>query len=67
MAAVSPQTILWEFQRLSPAGTLVEAATSQSRWDVVRHHRDRDHVYKKSYMTQPEITKKVLHLRKIKR
>jgi len=34
MAAVTPQTILCEFERLSPAGTVVEAATSQSRWDV---------------------------------
>jgi len=34
MAAVTPQTILWEFQRLYPAGSVVEAATSQSRWDV---------------------------------
>ena len=31
MAALTPQTILWEIERLSPAGTLVEAATSQSR------------------------------------
>ena len=36
MAAVAPQTILCGFERLSPAGTLVEAATSQSRWDVGR-------------------------------
>ena len=34
--AVTPQTILYRFERLSPAGTFVEAATSQSRWDVVR-------------------------------
>jgi hypothetical protein len=34
MAAVTPQTILCEIERLSPAGMLVEAATSQSRWDV---------------------------------
>ena len=32
MAAVTPQTILWKIERLSPAGTLVEAATSQSRF-----------------------------------
>ena len=31
MAAVAPQTILCEIQRLSPAASLVEAATSQSR------------------------------------
>ena len=31
MAAVTPQTILCVIERLSPAGTLVEAATSQSR------------------------------------
>jgi len=36
MAALTPQTILWEIERLSPAGTLVEAATSQSRLDVAR-------------------------------
>jgi len=34
MAAVSPQTILWEFQRYSPAASSVEAATAPSRWDV---------------------------------
>ena len=34
MAAVSPQTILCGIERLSPAGSVVEAATSQSRWDV---------------------------------
>jgi hypothetical protein len=34
MAAVAPQTILWEFERLYPAAGVVEAATSQSRWDV---------------------------------
>ena len=39
MAAVTPQTILWEIERLSPAGTLVEAATSQSRWDVSGNFR----------------------------
>ena len=36
MAAVTPQTILREIERLSPAGTFVEAATSQSRQNVVR-------------------------------
>jgi len=35
MAAVPPQTILCEIARLSPAGSIVEAATSQSRWDVI--------------------------------
>jgi len=34
MAAVTPQTILWKFQRLFPAVTLVEAATSQSCQNV---------------------------------
>jgi len=34
MAALPPQTILCVIARLSLAGTLVEAATSQSRWDV---------------------------------
>jgi len=34
MAAVTPQTILCEIERLSPAGGVVEAATSQSRWGV---------------------------------
>jgi len=28
---------LWGLERLSPAGSSVEAATSQSRWDVMRH------------------------------
>jgi len=39
MAAVTPQTILWEIERLSPAASVVEAATSQSRWDVGRKRR----------------------------
>ena len=34
MAAVTSQTILWKIERYYPAGTAVEAATSQSRWDV---------------------------------
>ena len=34
MAAVAPQTILCEFESLYPAGSLVEAATTPSRWDV---------------------------------
>ena len=37
MAAVSPQTILWEIVRYSPAASSVEAATAPSRWDVSRH------------------------------
>jgi len=37
MAAVTPQTILREIERLSPAGTFVEAATSQSRQNVICH------------------------------
>ena len=35
MTAVTPQTILYKFARYYPAASLVEAATSQSRWDVV--------------------------------
>jgi len=34
MAAVSPQTILWEIARYYPAASSVEAATAPSRWDV---------------------------------
>ena len=34
MAAVIPQTILWEIARYYPAASLVEAATSPSRFDV---------------------------------
>ena len=37
--AVTPQTILYEIARYYPAASLVEAATSQSRWDVRRHPR----------------------------
>jgi len=37
MAAVIPQTILWEFARYYPAASSVEAATAPSRWDVRRH------------------------------
>ena len=40
MAAVTPKTILWEIERLSPAGSVVEAATSQSRWDVTCKQTD---------------------------
>jgi len=34
MAAVTPQTILCEIARYSPAASSVEAATAPSRWDV---------------------------------
>ena len=34
MAAVIPQTILWEIARYYPAASSVEAATAPSRWDV---------------------------------
>ena len=40
-AAVTPQTILWEIERYYPAATVVEAATSQSRWDVIGKRRER--------------------------
>ena len=40
MAAVTPQTILWEFQRYYPAASSVEAATAPSRWDVRRQQAD---------------------------
>ena len=36
MAAVTPQTILWEFAHYYPAGMAMEAATSQSRLVVAR-------------------------------
>ena len=36
-AAVTPQTILSEIQRYYPVASVVEAATSQSRWDVARN------------------------------
>ena len=35
MAAVTPRTILCGNERLYPAGSSVEAATTPSRWDVV--------------------------------
>ena len=35
MAAVAPQKWQCEFETLYPAGSLVEAATTPSRWDVV--------------------------------
>jgi len=37
MAAVIPRTILCGNERLHPAGSVVEAPTSPSRRDVVRH------------------------------
>ena len=36
MAAVTPRTILCGNERLYPAGSSVGAATTPSRWDVVR-------------------------------
>ena len=36
MAAVIPQTILWEIVRYYPAGSSVKVATAPSRWDVAR-------------------------------
>ena len=39
MAAVSPQTILCEIARYSPAGSSVEAATAPSRLDVSSNQR----------------------------
>ena len=36
MAAVVPRTILCGNERLYPAGSLVKAATTPSRWDVMR-------------------------------
>ena len=35
MAAVTPQKRQCKFESLYPAGSLVEAATTPSRWDVV--------------------------------
>ena len=35
MAAVTPQTILWEIERYYPAASVVEAATTPSRHPVV--------------------------------
>ena len=39
MAAVTPLKRQCKFARESPAGSLVEAATTPSHWDVVRHLR----------------------------
>ena len=45
MAAVIPQTILWEFQRYYSAASSVKAPPAPSRWDVgcnfERSHRKR--------------------------
>jgi len=46
MAAVIPQTILWEITRYYPAGSSVEAATAPSRWDVVCNWQTTDNVVK---------------------
>ena len=35
MAAVPPRKRQCRFETLSPAGSLVEAATTPSRWDVI--------------------------------
>ena len=44
MAAVAPQKRQCKFEREYPAGSLVEAATTPSRWDVIgnRWTRQRD-------------------------
>jgi hypothetical protein len=41
MAAVTPRKMLCVIERLSPAITVVEAATTQSRWDVICKRRER--------------------------
>ena len=46
MAALTPQTILWEIERLSPAGKLVEAATSQSRQPLAASTTDSAYIEK---------------------
>ena len=40
MAAVIPQTILWEIVRYYPAASSVEAATASSRFDVSSNSGD---------------------------
>ena len=40
MAAVTPQKLQCENERLSPAGSVVGAATTPSRWDVGRNSGD---------------------------
>ena len=46
MAAVTPQTILWEIERYYPAASVVEAATtlSASGGDVRRQRLESDRV-----------------------
>jgi len=39
MAAVTPQKRQWKFASEYPAGSLVEAATTPSRWDVIAKFR----------------------------
>ena len=41
MAAVTPQTILCEIERYYPAASVVSAATTPSRRNVVRKLRER--------------------------
>ena len=64
MATVIPQTILYRFELLSPAGSLVEAATSQSRWDVIRHVGTARTTLKQNFLT-PERTREILKIEKI--
>ena len=40
IAALAPQTILWEIERYYPAGSAVKAPPAPSRWD--------DEVYQKN-------------------
>ena len=42
MAAVATQKWQCEFETLYPAGSFVEAATTPSRWDVVRKRATED-------------------------
>ena len=48
MAAVTPQTILCGNERLYPAGSLVGAATTPSRWDVVGNAGQRGALWKRA-------------------
>ena len=54
MAAVRPQKLLCGNERLYPAGSLVGAATTPSRWDVSRHWRtaQRDNQKYKQFKTK---------------
>jgi hypothetical protein len=47
MAAVAPRKRQCELGSYYPAGTLVEAATAPSRWDVVRHFGSRSAIVKR--------------------